>query len=70
MAEGGRVTALTAIYSLWLNHGTKVLGFISGTLSAIAGVGGIIPDAHLKYYMAVIAVTTFWRGFTNTRTTV
>jgi hypothetical protein len=60
------VTLLTALIALWTNHGTKVLGFVSGTLSAIASVGGIIPEAHLKYYMAVIAVTTFWRGFTNT----
>jgi hypothetical protein len=49
------------------DHGTKILGFISGTIAAIAGVGGLIPDAHLKYYMAVIAVTTFWRGFINTK---
>jgi hypothetical protein len=49
------------------NHGTKILGFISGTIAAIAGVGGLIPDSHLKYYMAVIAVTTFWRGFINTK---
>jgi hypothetical protein len=48
-------------------HGTKVLGFLSGTIAAIAGVGGLIPDAHLKYYMGAIAVMTFWRGFINTK---
>lgn len=47
------------------NHGTKVLGFVSGTIASVAGVTGIIPDAHLKYYMGVIAVLTFWRGFIN-----
>ncbi len=57
---------LRMIVLFWVNHGTKVLGFASGTLSAVAGVGGIIPDHHLKYYMAVIAVLTFWRGFVNT----
>lgn len=51
----------------WQGHGTKILGLVSGTISAIASVGGIIPEAHLKYYMAVIAVTTFWRGFTNSK---
>jgi hypothetical protein len=49
----------------WVNHGTKILGFASGTIAAIAGVGGLIPDAHLKYYMGAIAVLTFWRGFIN-----
>ena len=49
----------------WIDHGTKILGLISGTLAAIAGVGGLIPDAHLKYYMGAIAVMTFWRGFIN-----
>ena len=49
------------------NHGTKILGFLSGTIAAIAGVGGLIPDAHLKYYMGAIAVMTFWRGFINSQ---
>lgn len=62
------MTALQALWGFWISHGTKVLGFVSGTISAIASVGGLIPDAHLKYYMAAIAVTTFWRGFTNSRT--
>lgn len=47
------------------SHGTKILGLISGLLAAVAGVGGIIPDTHLKYYMAVIAVCTFLRGYEN-----
>lgn len=49
----------------WKNHGTKIIGFVSGTIAAVAGVGGLIPEAHLKYYMAAIAVLTFWRGFIN-----
>jgi hypothetical protein len=51
--------------SYWQAHGTKILGFIGGSISAIAAIDGIIPPAHLKYYMATIALTTFWRGFTN-----
>ena len=47
------------------SHGTKVIGFVSGTISAIATVSGIIPESHLRYYMAVTAVLTFWRGFIN-----
>lgn len=53
------------ILSFLKRHGTKVLGFLQGTIAAIAGVTGIIPDAHLKYYMGAIALLTFWRGFIN-----
>lgn len=53
------------ILNFMKKHGTKVLGFLQGTIAAVAGVTGIIPDAHLKYYMAAIAVLTFWRGFVN-----
>jgi hypothetical protein len=49
----------------WQTHGTKILGFVSGTIAAVAGVGGLIPEAHLKYYMGAISVMTFWRGFLN-----
>jgi len=51
----------------WTNHGTKILGFISGTIAAVAGVTGLIPEHHLKYYMGAIAVMTFWRGFINSK---
>jgi hypothetical protein len=53
------------LLSFLKSHGTKVLGFLQGTIAAIAGVTGVIPDAHLKYYMALIALLTFWRGFVN-----
>lgn len=53
--------------NFWTSHGTKILGFLQGTIAAIAGVTGLIPEAHLKYYMGAIAVMTFWRGFINTR---
>jgi len=46
-------------------HGTKVLGFAQGTIAAVAGVTGVIPDQHLKYYLAASALLTFWRGFVN-----
>lgn len=47
------------------NHGTKVLGFLQGTIAAVCGVTGVIPDAHLKYWLAASAMLTFWRGFAN-----
>jgi len=51
--------------NLWVSHGTKLIGFAQGTVSALAGVTGIIPESHLKYYLAACAVLTFWRGFFN-----
>jgi hypothetical protein len=47
-------------------HGTKILAFAQGTIAAVAGVTGIIPDHHLKYWMLALALLTFWRGFVNT----
>jgi len=61
------MTLLLAIRDYIDQHGTKILGFLSGTIAAIAGVGGLIPESHLKYYMGAIAVMTFWRGFINSR---
>lgn len=49
----------------WKSHGTKVLGFLQGSIAAVCGVTGVIPDTHLKYWLAASAVLTFWRGFTN-----
>lgn len=56
---------MKALIEFWISHGTKILSFVSGTIAAVAGTTGLIPDAHLKYYMGAIAVMTFWRGFTN-----
>jgi hypothetical protein len=58
---------MKAIYMAWKNHGTKMIGFAQGTIAAIAGVSGIIPDKHLKYYLASSALLTFWRGFFNSK---
>lgn len=56
------MTALQAIWDLLRNHGTKLIGAISGVLAAVAAVPGVIPESHLKYYMATIAVLTYLRG--------
>lgn len=50
--------------TLW-THGTRVLGVAQGTVALIAGMDGIIPPTHLKYYLAVSAILTFWRGQGN-----
>lgn len=53
------------IIEYWRNHGTKLIGLAQGTIAAVCGVTGIIPDAHLKYWLAASAVLTFWRGYVN-----
>lgn len=54
------------MFSIIKSHGTKILAFAQGTIAAVAGVTGIIPDGHLKYWMMALALLTFWRGFVNT----
>lgn len=44
------------------NNGTKLLGLAQGTVALLCGMAGIIPDSHLKYWLAASAVLTFWRG--------
>lgn len=48
------------------NNGTKVLGYLVGTLGIIANTSDIIPQDKLKYLLLVIAVLTYWRGMGNT----
>lgn len=57
----------SSLLKFFEDHGTKVIGFAQGTVAAIAGVSGIIPDAQLKYWLAASAVLTFWRGFVNSK---
>lgn len=56
---------MKAILDFWRGHGTKLIGLSQGTIAAVCGVTGIIPDAQLKYWLAASAVLTFWRGFAN-----
>jgi hypothetical protein len=58
---------MDSLINFWDSHGTKVLGFAQGTIAAIAGVTGVIPDHQLKYWLAASAALTFWRGFVNTK---
>lgn len=56
---------MRAILAFFRNHGTKVLAFAQGTIAAVAGITGIIPDHQLKYWLGASALLVFWRGFTN-----
>lgn len=53
------------ILTIWKSHGTKLLGLAQGTVAALCAVAGIIPEAHLKYWLAASALLTFYRGFFN-----
>ena len=56
---------MKSIYAFFSSHGTKVLGFVQGTVAAVSGVTGIIPDHQLKYWLAASALLVFYRGFVN-----
>ena len=46
----------------WLsNTATRVLAVAAGTLATLTTTG-VIPDKDLKYWMAAIAILTYWRG--------
>jgi hypothetical protein len=60
---------LDKVFAFWRGHGTKIIGFAQGTIAALAGVTGVIPDSQLKYWLGVSAVLTVWRGFSNTAAT-
>lgn len=53
---------MNAILALIASHGTRILGIAQGTIAILCGMAGVIPDSHLKYWMAASAVLTFWRG--------
>ena len=46
-------------------NGTKIIGCAQGTVALLSGMVGLIPETHLKYWLAASAVLTFWRGFIN-----
>jgi hypothetical protein len=56
-----------SIVDWYHNHGTKILGFLSGLIAAVASVSDLIPQEHMKYYMGAIAVLTYLRGYENSR---
>lgn len=55
------------ILAQWRDNGTKYLGLAQGVIATLAGVAGLIPAEHLKYWLAASALLTFFRGFTNTK---
>lgn len=63
---------MSAFIQLWVLHGTKILGAGQAIISGFVAISGLIPDAHMKYWLAanvVLGALTLQRGFTNTRNT-
>lgn len=56
---------MNALLKILASHGTRLLGLAQGTIAILCGIAGVIPESHLKYWMAASAVLTFWRGQTN-----
>lgn len=59
------MNALQALWAFLQSHGTRLLGIAQGTVALLCGMAGVIPDSHLKYWLAASAILTYWRGQTN-----
>lgn len=59
---------MNALLKILASHGTRILGVAQGTVAVLCGMAGLIPDSHLKYWLAASAVLTYWRGQTNANT--
>ena len=54
----------------WRGHGTKLLGTASIIIPGFLGIEDLIPETHVKYWLAaavVVGALTVKRGFTNTK---
>ena len=59
------IALIAQIQSLiqWIGgHSTKILGFLTVTVSYL-NAEGVIPKGQLKYYTIVLGLFTVWRGF-------
>lgn len=53
---------------IWKRHGTKVLGYITGTIPAVLLIDGLIPPEHVKFYLLALVLlggSVVKRGHTN-----
>src|ERR1700677_1611873 len=59
------IALLAQLQSLaqWIGgHSTKILGFLTVTVSYL-NAEGVIPKGQLQYYTIVLGLCTVWRGF-------
>jgi hypothetical protein len=55
---------------IWQAHGTKVLGYITGTIPAVLLIEDLIPPAHVKFYLLALVLlggSVVKRGHTNSQ---
>jgi hypothetical protein len=52
---------MNALFDWVHRYGTRALAVAAGTITTLCGTG-IVPAAHMKYYMAALALLTYWRG--------
>lgn len=56
--------------TLWRKHGTKVLGYVQMVLPGLLAIEGLVPPAHLKYWLALgvlLGGATVMRGHENAK---
>ena len=53
---------ILALFGWISGHATKILGFLTVTVSYL-NAEGVIPKGQLKYYTIVLGLFTVWRGF-------
>jgi hypothetical protein len=58
---------LVIVYNWLDDRWTRILGVFGGTLSVLLA-SGVIPAAWSKWFMAGIAVLTYWRGQSTANT--
>ena len=58
---------LTSMFNWFEARTTRILGLAGGTL-AILATSNVVPENQVKYYMAAIAVLTYWRGQSTSNT--
>lgn len=57
----------------WRSHGTKILGWVGGTIQSALLIDALIPAAHTKYWQfaaLVLCGMTVRRGHVNGQPTV
>ncbi len=52
---------MNTLLDLTHRYGTRALGVAAGTITTLCGAG-VIPDSQMKYWLAALAVLTYWRG--------
>lgn len=55
----------------WDSHGTKIIGWVGGTIQSALLIEGLIPAGQHKYWQfagLLLCGGTVYRGHTNTKT--